>query len=79
MQRTGEALSGGWPRSPVSIGIRYTTSHPRDMDGALDRGACCEVDALMPYLHLPVQGPVQIRIPQGHEPGAHCAKLSAAD
>jgi tRNA-2-methylthio-N6-dimethylallyladenosine synthase len=34
--------------------IRYTTSHPRDMDEALI-GAHGEVDALMPYLHLPVQ------------------------
>jgi tRNA-2-methylthio-N6-dimethylallyladenosine synthase len=34
--------------------IRYTTSHPRDMDDALI-GAHGEVAALMPYLHLPVQ------------------------
>jgi tRNA-2-methylthio-N6-dimethylallyladenosine synthase len=34
--------------------IRYTTSHPRDMDDALI-AAHGEVDALMPYLHLPVQ------------------------
>jgi len=34
--------------------IRYTTSHPRDMDDALIK-AHGEVDALMPYLHLPVQ------------------------
>ena len=34
--------------------IRYTTSHPRDMDEALIR-AHGELDALMPYLHLPVQ------------------------
>ena len=34
--------------------IRYTTSHPRDMDAALI-GAHAEVEALMPYLHLPVQ------------------------
>jgi len=34
--------------------IRYTTSHPRDMDEALI-AAHGEVDALMPYLHLPVQ------------------------
>ncbi len=34
--------------------IRYTTSHPRDMDEALI-GAHGEVEALMPYLHLPVQ------------------------
>src|SRR5471030_1675821 len=34
--------------------IRYTTSHPRDMDEALI-AAHGEVDALMPCLHLPVQ------------------------
>ena len=34
--------------------IRYTTSHPRDMDEALI-DAHGELDALMPYLHLPVQ------------------------
>ncbi|MDB5493761.1 MAG: 2-methylthioadenine synthetase [Phenylobacterium sp.] len=34
--------------------IRYTTSHPRDMDEALI-AAHAEVAELMPYLHLPVQ------------------------
>ena len=34
--------------------IRYTTSHPRDVDGALI-AAHAEVPALMPFLHLPVQ------------------------
>ncbi|HEY3947434.1 tRNA (N6-isopentenyl adenosine(37)-C2)-methylthiotransferase MiaB [Phenylobacterium sp.] len=34
--------------------IRYTTSHPRDMDAALIC-AHAEVPELMPYLHLPVQ------------------------
>jgi tRNA-2-methylthio-N6-dimethylallyladenosine synthase len=34
--------------------IRYTTSHPADMDGALI-AAHGEVGKLMPYLHLPVQ------------------------
>ena len=34
--------------------IRYTTSHPRDMDDALI-GAHGAVPALMPFLHLPVQ------------------------
>jgi len=34
--------------------IRYTTSHPRDMDDELI-AAHGELDALMPYLHLPVQ------------------------
>lgn len=34
--------------------IRYTTSHPRDMDEELIR-AHAEVPQLMPFLHLPVQ------------------------
>ena len=34
--------------------LRYTTSHPRDMDDALV-AAHRDLDALMPYLHLPVQ------------------------
>ncbi len=34
--------------------IRFTTSHPRDMDDDLIR-AFADVPALMPYLHLPVQ------------------------
>ncbi|MGE0151897.1 MAG: tRNA (N6-isopentenyl adenosine(37)-C2)-methylthiotransferase MiaB [Reyranellaceae bacterium] len=34
--------------------LRYTTSHPRDMDEELI-AAHGEVESLMPYLHLPVQ------------------------
>ncbi|WP_421725460.1 tRNA (N6-isopentenyl adenosine(37)-C2)-methylthiotransferase MiaB [Bauldia sp.] len=34
--------------------LRYTTSHPRDMDDALI-AAHRDLDTLMPYLHLPVQ------------------------
>ncbi|MHA1113246.1 MAG: tRNA (N6-isopentenyl adenosine(37)-C2)-methylthiotransferase MiaB, partial [Alphaproteobacteria bacterium] len=34
--------------------LRYTTSHPGDMDADLI-AAHGEIDALMPYLHLPVQ------------------------
>ena len=34
--------------------LRYTTSHPRDMDDDLV-AAHAELDALMPYVHLPVQ------------------------
>ena len=34
--------------------LRYTTSHPRDVDDDLIR-AHAEVPALMPFLHLPVQ------------------------
>jgi tRNA-2-methylthio-N6-dimethylallyladenosine synthase len=36
------------------VRIRYTTSHPNDMDEELI-SAHAEVPALMPYLHLPVQ------------------------
>lgn len=34
--------------------IRYTTSHPKDMDALLLR-AHADIEALMPFLHLPVQ------------------------
>jgi tRNA-2-methylthio-N6-dimethylallyladenosine synthase len=34
--------------------LRYTTSHPRDMDDRLI-GAHADLRALMPYLHLPIQ------------------------
>ena len=41
-------------RVPGITRIRYTTSHPRDMDDDLI-AAHGEVPALMPFLHLPVQ------------------------
>ncbi|MEJ1159654.1 tRNA (N6-isopentenyl adenosine(37)-C2)-methylthiotransferase MiaB [Prosthecomicrobium sp. N25] len=41
-------------RVPGLARIRYTTSHPRDMDDALI-AAHRELPQLMPYLHLPVQ------------------------
>ncbi|MCW5771700.1 MAG: tRNA (N6-isopentenyl adenosine(37)-C2)-methylthiotransferase MiaB [Rhodospirillaceae bacterium] len=60
----GEAPDGGaWGLArlvralaeiPGLARIRYTTSHPRDMDEALI-AAHGEVPALMPFLHLPVQ------------------------
>ncbi|MGZ6009798.1 MAG: tRNA (N6-isopentenyl adenosine(37)-C2)-methylthiotransferase MiaB, partial [Rhizomicrobium sp.] len=59
----GEAADGVWglgrlARALAEIEglarIRYTTSHPRDMDEDLMR-AHGEVPALMPFLHLPVQ------------------------
>ncbi len=53
----GEGLAGLARRLAKIPGldrIRYTTSHPRDMDDALI-AAHGEVEALMPYLHLPVQ------------------------
>ncbi len=34
--------------------LRYTTSHPRDMDDTL-MAAHRDLPGLMPYLHLPVQ------------------------
>ncbi len=39
---------------PGLIRLRYTTSHPRDMDAALI-AAHASLPQLMPYLHLPVQ------------------------
>jgi len=48
--------------------LRYTTSHPRDMDDDLIR-AHSEVSALMPYLHLPVQAgadPILKAMNRGH-------------
>lgn len=61
----GEALTGtgSWSLGRLIRGlaeiegldrIRYTTSHPRDMDDDLI-SAHADVPALMPYLHLPVQ------------------------
>jgi tRNA-2-methylthio-N6-dimethylallyladenosine synthase len=41
-------------RIPGLARIRYTTSHPRDMDDELI-AAHGEIEALAPYLHLPVQ------------------------
>ncbi len=41
-------------RIPGLARLRYTTSHPADMDEALI-AAHGEVEVLMPYLHLPVQ------------------------
>jgi tRNA-2-methylthio-N6-dimethylallyladenosine synthase len=41
-------------RLPALERIRYTTSHPNDMTEGLIR-AHAEVEALMPFLHLPVQ------------------------
>ena len=41
-------------RMPGICRLRYTTSHPRDMNDDLYR-AHAEVEELMPYVHLPVQ------------------------
>lgn len=60
----GEAPDGGsWGLAPLAYAlaeipglerIRYTTSHPRDVDEALIR-AHGDLPQLMPFLHLPVQ------------------------
>ena len=57
--------------------IRYTTSHPRDMDDALI-AAHAEVEALMPYLHLPVQSGSD-RVLKAMNRGHTAEQLSAAD
>jgi tRNA-2-methylthio-N6-dimethylallyladenosine synthase len=59
----GQGPDGSWSLSrliaalaelPGLARIRYTTSHPRDMADDLIE-AHGEIDALMPFLHLPVQ------------------------
>ena len=57
--------------------LRYTTSHPRDMDDALI-SAHRDLPALMPYLHLPVQSGSD-RHSQGDEPPPHGRRLFEAD
>jgi len=56
--RDGETGLGGLIRVladiPGLLRIRYTTSHPRDVDDELI-AAHRDVPALMPFLHLPVQ------------------------
>ncbi len=56
--------------------LRYTTSHPRDMDDELI-AAHRDLPALMPYLHLPVQSGSRPH-PEGDEPQAHGQGLSDA-
>jgi tRNA-2-methylthio-N6-dimethylallyladenosine synthase len=48
------ALARALAKIPGLDRIRYTTSHPRDMDDELI-AAHGELDAFMPFLHLPVQ------------------------
>lgn len=55
--------------------IRYTTSHPNDMTEGLIR-AHGEVEALMPYLHLPVQSgsdPVLKAMNRSHSAASYLA------
>ncbi len=56
--------------------IRYTTSHPRDMDEELI-AAHRDIPALMPFLHLPVQSGSD-RVLKMMNRGAHGGRLSAA-
>ena len=56
--------------------IRYTTSHPRDMEDDLI-AAHAETPALMPYLHLPVQSgadPILRAMNRGHD-AAHYLEI----
>ncbi len=52
--RPGRLAGRAWPRSRASTRLRYTTSHPLDMDDELI-AAHRDLPKLMPYLHLPVQ------------------------
>ena len=60
MARPETGIFGGWPIDPRIANIdgldriRYTTSHPLDMDNDLI-AAHGDVPQLMPYLHLPIQ------------------------
>ena len=56
--------------------LRYTTSHPRDMDDDLI-AAHRDLPQLMPYLHLPVQSGSD-RILDGDEPPPHRAPTICA-
>lgn len=47
-------LLGALAEMPGLARLRYTTSHPRDMDEALI-AAHQDIPAVMPYLHLPIQ------------------------
>ena len=59
---------------PGILRLRYTTSHPRDMDDDLI-AAHADLPALMPYVHLPVQSGSD-RILGGDEPQAYASRLS---
>ena len=54
---------------PGILRLRYTTSHPRDMDDELI-AAHGDLPALMPYVHLPVQSGSD-RMSGGDEPQAY--------
>ncbi len=56
--------------------LRYTTSHPCDVDDSLI-AAHRDLPALMPYLHLPVQSGSD-RILGAHESQAHASPITSA-
>ena len=82
----GEAKGGEWGlgrliRELAEIDglerIRYTTSHPRDLDDELI-AAHRDVPALMPFLHLPVQSgadPILKAMNRGHTAAEYRAKV----
>jgi tRNA-2-methylthio-N6-dimethylallyladenosine synthase len=64
-------------RLPGLERIRYTTSHPTDMDEGLIR-AHAEVGKLMPFLHLPVQSgsdPVLKAMNRSHDTDSYLATI----
>ena len=61
---------------PDLLRLRYTTSHPRDMDDELI-AAHRDVPQLMPFLHLPVQSGSD-RGAGGDEPQAHAPTITGA-
>jgi tRNA-2-methylthio-N6-dimethylallyladenosine synthase len=69
LARLLEALAG----IPGLARLRYTTSHPRDMDEALI-AAHRDIPAVMPFLHLPIQSgsdPVLEAMNRGHTAQAY--------
>jgi len=79
LARLLEALA----RLPGLLRLRYTTSHPRDMDNDLI-AAHASLPALMPFLHLPVQSGsdrILAAMNRGHDAAAYhalVARLRAA-
>ena len=52
--RASPRCAAGWRRFPRLARLRYTTSHPNDLEDDLVE-AHRDLPALMPFLHLPVQ------------------------
>jgi len=76
----GQGLDGlirALDRLPGLERIRYTTSHPNDVDEGLIR-AHAEVEKLMPFLHLPVQsgsGRILRAMNRSHSVGSYLALI----